>query len=103
MARRSFDTGSLSQPDILQHVSVKVPCSACGLHYDVPLRQVLESQQLLHAGCPVTSETECPPVTYAALVNEATLRRFADAWTQLAAQVRSQGLELVVSRPLLSH
>ncbi len=89
--------------DILQYVSVSLPCPACGQHYDVPLRQVFLSQQMLHEGCPVAAETECPQVTYAVLVNEATLGEFQRVWTRLVAQVRQSGFDVTVSRPLLSH
>ncbi len=89
--------------DILQYVSVSVPCPTCGQHYDVPLRQVLLSQQMLHAGCPVAAETECPQVTYAVLANEAILDEFQRSWARLVAQVRHSGLDVTVSRPLLSH
>lgn len=89
--------------DILQFVSISVPCAACGSHYDVPLRQILTSHRLLHEGCPVASETECPQVTYSALLNEAVLNDFERSWTHLAAEVRHGGLDLAVSRPLLTH
>lgn len=99
-------TTAASRPaeiDILQHVSVSVPCPACGQHYDVPLRQVLLSQQMLHEGCPVATETECPQVTYAVLVNEAILADFQRSWARLVAQVRHSGFDVTVARPLLSH
>jgi hypothetical protein len=89
--------------DILQYVSVTVPCAACGSHYEVPLRQILLSHQLLHQGCPVSSETECPQVVYAALLNEAVLREFERSWAHLIAHVRDGGLSVEVSRPLLTH
>lgn len=89
--------------DILQYVSVTVPCAACGSHYEVPLRQILLSHQLLHQGCPAASETECPQVIYAALLNETVLREFERSWARLLAQVRDGGLSLEVSRPLLTQ
>lgn len=89
--------------DILQYVSVSVPCPGCGQHYDVPLRQILVSQQMLHEGCPVASDTECPQVTYAVLANEAILEDFQRSWARLVAQIRHSGFDITVSRPLLSH
>lgn len=89
--------------DLLQHIAVRVPCAACGQYYDVSLRQVLLSQAMLHEGCPSCSETECPPLTYAALANEAALVDFERSWSRLFRQVRKTGFELTVCRPLLSH
>ncbi len=94
---------STDDVDILQYVSVKVPCAGCGSHYEVPLRQILVSHQLLHEGCPVTSETGCPQVIYAALLNEAVLREFERSWSHLIAHVRDGGLGVEVSRPLLTQ
>lgn len=89
--------------DILQHVAVSVPCGACGQHYDVSLRQVLLSQEMLHAGCPTTSDTECPPLTYAALANEAVVRDFERSWRRVVEQVSAMGLDLTMRRQVLSH
>lgn len=80
-----------------------MPCGACGRHYDVTLRQVLLSQDMLHAGCPVASETECPPLTYAALANEAALRDFERSWRRVIDQVNAIGLDVTLCRPILSH
>lgn len=95
-------TGS-ADLDLLQHLAVRVPCASCGQHYEVNLRQVLLSQQMLHDGCPVCNETECLPLTYAALANEAALHDFARSWARLLQQVRAIGFDLTVCRPLISH
>lgn len=89
--------------DLLQHVAVRMPCAACGQHYDVSLRQVLLSQDMLHDGCPVRSETECVPLTDAALANEDALREFERSWSRLSKLARAAGVELTVCRPILSH
>lgn len=89
--------------DLLQHLAVRVPCGACGHRYDVSLRQVLLSQDMLHDGCPVCAETECSPLTYAALANEEALRDFARSWGRLRDLVHTAGLELTICRPILSH
>ncbi len=46
--------------DILEAVEVELPCG--GL-YEVTLKQILLSQQMIHEGCPVPADyaTECPP------------------------------------------
>ncbi len=48
--------------NILDAVSIRLPCNACGHIYEVPLRDVLLSHTAVRCGCPVTQETECPPV-----------------------------------------
>lgn len=89
--------------DILQHVAVRVPCGACGRYYDVTLREVLLSQAMLHAGCPASSDRECPPLTHAALADEAAVRDFERSWRRVIQQVNSIGLDLTVCAPGLSH
>lgn len=89
--------------DLLQHVAIRVPCAACGQHYDVSLRQVLLSQDMLHDGCPVCTDTECLPLTYAALANEDALREFERSWSRLSGLARAAGVELTVCRPILWH
>jgi hypothetical protein len=89
--------------DLLQHVTVLVPCAACGQHYTVSLRDVLLSQDMMHEGCPVCRETECLPLSYAALADKAAVREFEQRWIQLLHQVRAAGFDLTISRPILSH
>ena len=47
--------------DILNSIAIRIRCLNCGGAYLVPLSDVLLSHQLLHQGCPVAQETECPP------------------------------------------
>ena len=89
--------------DLLQQIAVSMPCSACGQHYGISLRDVLMSQDMVHDGCPVCHETECLPLTYAALADEAALRDFAQSWSRLLHKVQAAGFELTVCRPILSH
>ena len=89
--------------DLLQHVAVLVPCAACGHHYTVSLRDVLMSQDMMHEECPVSHETECLPLTYAALADESAVREFDRSWRQLRQKVQTAGFELTIRRPLLSH
>jgi hypothetical protein len=89
--------------DLLQHVAVLVPCAACGQHYTVSLRDVLMSQEMMHDGCPVCHETECLPLTYAALADESALREFDQSWSRLLERVRVIGFDLTIRRPLLSQ
>jgi hypothetical protein len=89
--------------DLLQHVAVLVPCSTCGQHYTVSLRDVLMSQDMLHDGCPVCHETECLPLTHAGLADETAAREFEESWIRLSRKVRAAGFDLAVVRPVLSH
>lgn len=57
----------------------------------------------MHEGCPVCSETECLPLTYATLADEAAVRAFEDSWTQLWQKVHAAGFDLTVCRAVLSH
>ena len=91
------------QPDILQQVAVRVPCASCGRHYEVTLRQVLMSHDMLNDGCPVCSETECLPLTYAQFADEAAVRDFERSWARVAQVVRTAGLDLTFCRPPLVH
>ncbi|MGE5245708.1 MAG: hypothetical protein ACM3SQ_15910 [Betaproteobacteria bacterium] len=89
--------------DILEYVSVSVPCGQCGRHYDVTLRQVLLSQDMLHEGCPATSPDECMPLTYAGLANETTLHDFDRSWACVLRQVQAAGFHLAFGPPPLAH
>ncbi len=102
MPRIVATTGS-ADLDLLQHVAVSVPCAACGQRHGVSLRDVLMSQALVHEGCPVPHETECLPLTYAALADEAALREFEQSWSRLLQTVRANGFDLTVRRPILSQ
>lgn len=94
-------TATANDVDLLQHLAIQMPCEVCGQHYAVTLRQVLLSQMMVHVGC--SAEGECPPLTYAALANEAALRDLERDWSRVLNSVRTLGLELAVSRPILSH
>ncbi len=89
--------------DLLQQIAVSVPCAACGQHYRISLRDVLMSQDMLHEGCPACHETECLPLTYAALAEEAALREFEQSWSRLLHKVQAAGFELKVSQPVPRH
>ena len=42
--------------DILEKLAIEIPCSACGGRYDVTLKQILLSQQMLHREAAALSE-----------------------------------------------
>jgi len=83
--------------DILDEVAVSIHCSACSGEYQVPLKQVLLSHQMLHEGCPVSDERECPPLPWSHLVDEQLVREFQNIWSQLERRARKAGGELTLA------
>ncbi len=84
--------------NILETIAVRIPCERCGGTYDVPLSDVLLSHRMLHEGCPVREETECPPLTQSRLFQQAALEAFANAWALIEQQARAAGGTLVLMR-----
>jgi hypothetical protein len=84
--------------DILEAVAIEFPCRACGDRYEITLKQVLLSKQMLHEGCPVPAhfETECPPPYYADLVDREVIEELRQAWQRLAEKARAAGGELIL-------
>lgn len=80
--------------NILEAVAIEMPCQACGGRYEVPLKQILLSDEMLHEGCPVQTVEECPPLTYAGLVNEETIKELQRVWARLEEQARGASGEL---------
>jgi hypothetical protein len=84
--------------NILDHVSIRLPCHVCGNTYDVPLRDVLLSHTVMRrCGCPVAQETECPPVFQTRLFDGAPIKALRSAWERLAERAHADGGELVIS------
>lgn len=63
----------------------------------MPLRDVLLSYTVVRCGCPVSNETECPPVFQIRLFNQEPIIALSKAWEQLAERARLDGGELIVS------
>lgn len=80
--------------DILEAVTVTMPCSACSNQYELTLKQVVLSHQMLHEGCPVTDERECPPLFWSHLVDEELARDLQSIWSRLEDRVHKAGGEL---------
>ncbi len=85
--------------DILSRVAVRLPCRWCGESYFVPLRDVLLSHQVMHEGCPVPEETECPPVFQSRLAAESAVKAFEEAWGRLERRALADGGELALMNP----
>ena len=82
--------------DILDLVSLVVPCAACGGTTEISARVVLGSEKMLHEGCPVQNPRNCPEVYYASLIDSKTLDELCSAWSRLEASARAHGCEAVL-------
>ncbi len=85
--------------DILSSAAIQMPCSHCGQPYSVPLSDILLSHKIMHDGCPVTQETECPPVFQSRLATQSAIENLRRAWRRLEKKAQQDGGELVLLRP----
>jgi hypothetical protein len=85
--------------DILARAAIQMPCSHCGKPYSVPLSDILLSHKIMHDGCPVTQETECPPVFQSRLATQSAIENLRRAWRRLEKKAQQDGGELVLLRP----
>src|ERR1051326_648305 len=81
--------------DILNSIAIRVRCLNCGGSYLVPLRDVLLSHELLHQGCPVAEETECPPLFQSRLAPRTEIEALDRAWRTVEDRARMDGGELM--------
>jgi hypothetical protein len=81
--------------DILNSIGIRVRCRNCGGAYLVPLSDVLLSHELLHQGCPVAQETECPPPFQARFAPRLEIEALVRAWRAIEDRARVNGGELV--------
>jgi len=79
--------------DILERLAIEIPCSACGGRYEVTLKQILLSQEMLHEGCPVQVVDECPPLAYSGLVDRQIIQELQTVWGRLEEEARGAGGE----------
>ena len=84
--------------DILEVVAIEIPCSAGGGRYEVTLKQVALSQEMLHEGCRAHVETECPPLAYSGLVDPELVQELQRVWARLEEKARGAGGELKLWR-----
>jgi hypothetical protein len=85
--------------NIVDHVAVRLRCNQCGQTYEVPVRDVLLSHTMVRCGCPVSQETECPPVFQIRLFDPTPIKELSSAWDQLAMRAKADGGELVIRMP----
>lgn len=84
--------------DILEIVAIEIPCSACGGRYEVTLKQIALSQEMLHEGCPIQVEDECPALAYSDLVDQELVQELQRVWVRLEEKARGAGGELKLRR-----
>ncbi len=63
----------------------------------MPLSDIFLSHTVVRCGCPVTQETECPPVFQTRLFDREHIKALSSAWEQLELQAHANGGELVIS------
>jgi hypothetical protein len=74
--------------DILDMVAIEIPCRNCGGRYEISLKKIALSQQMLHDGCPVHAETECPPIFLSGLVDPELTADLQEIWSRLEKKAR---------------
>jgi len=74
--------------EILEMVAIEIPCRTCGGQYDVSLKKIALSQQMLREGCPVCAETQCPPLFVSGLVDQELMRDLQKIWLRLEKEAR---------------
>ncbi len=84
--------------DILEAVAIEIPCSACGGRYEVTLKQIALSQEMMYEGCPVQVADECPPLVYSGLVDEELVQELQRVWVRLEEKARGASGELKLRR-----
>jgi hypothetical protein len=82
--------------DILDVVAIEVPCQACGGPYEITLKQIALSQRMMHDGCPVRAETECPPLFYSGLVDRDLAQDIQQVWARLEKEAHGVGGKVVL-------
>lgn len=84
--------------NILEDVSIELPCVVCGGQYQISLEKVLLSEHMLHEGCPVPTQytTECPPLSYGHLIDHHLIHELQEIWLRLEENANTAGGRLVL-------
>ncbi len=85
--------------DILNHAAIRLLCRICDHYYEVPLRDILLSHLIVHCGCPVPQETECPPVYQVRICDNEVVQTLQAAWRSASQCAQLAGGELVLVAP----
>ena len=86
-------------PNLLEFLGLELPCPLCGHFYRLPLKSVAISKRMLHEGCPVSDERECPPILYGPLVAPSLLHDLQASWARLAVRAQELGGRVVTLSP----
>ena len=65
-----------------------------GGRYEVTIKQIALSQQMLQEGCPVQVVDECPPLAYSGLVDPEPVQELQKVWVRLEEKARGASGEL---------
>lgn len=82
--------------NILDFAAIKLQCRSCERVYEVPLRDILLSHEIVHCGCPVPHETECPPIYQVRICGDDAVKALQSAWTAVSRCAERAGGELVL-------
>lgn len=83
--------------DILDVIAIEVPCQVCGERYEVTLKQIALSQRMMHDGCPVRAETECPPLFYSGFVDRDLAQDILQVWSRLEKEAHGVSGKVILN------
>ncbi len=82
--------------DILDCIFIVARCQGCGGTYEVSARVARSAATMLHEGCPVQNERNCPELSYASLIDPGALDALAEAWARVEATARARGSDVLL-------
>lgn len=85
--------------NILDFAAIRFTCKSCEQVYEVPLCDILLSHEVVHCGCPVPHETECPPVYQVRICGDETVKALQSAWAAVSRCADLAGGDLVLLGP----
>ena len=82
---------------ILEAAALELPCNVCGGHFELPLVQLLESDEIVHGSCcEARTDDDCPPVVYSSMLPEQAMQALGEAWSELEGRASAVGGRLVL-------
>jgi len=81
---------------ILDAAVLELPCNACGGHFELPLVQILQSQEIVHGGCQARSSDDCSPVAYSSMLPSQDIEALEQAWSNLERHATATGGRLTL-------
>lgn len=76
--------------NITDAIGIRLSCKACGQAYEVPLRDILMSHDLLeHEGSPISQDAECPPIAQVLLADDKDIADLLSATVEFTPEFRS--------------